>query len=181
MSKIYTKTGDSGKTSLANGERLQKSHCVISAYGEVDELNASLGLLESELQIKTELLSLIQNNLFSIGAELAHPTGTTQDWYIQDHDTKHLENDIDAMNTNLPALKNFILPGGDKKVALIHVSRTICRRAERSVVSIITESNDVRPEIIQYLNRLSDWLFVLARFVGKAENIAERIWIAKKK
>ncbi len=180
--KIYTKTGDKGDTSLFGGKRLPKSHIRIESYGTVDELNSYIGLvrdcIESD-QIRL-VLKEIQDRLFTIGANLASDPGKnmiTPD--IVEADVKLLENEIDRMNKNLPDLKNFILPGGHQHVSFCHIARCVCRRAERLVVALNLEEK-VEPVIIHYLNRLSDYLFVLSRQIGHDLGIEEISWNPRK-
>jgi len=181
--RIYTKTGDTGETGLFGGSRVLKSHARVDAYGTVDELNAFIGLLHDSLDDEPvrELLRQIQHRLFSIGATLASdPAGEyAVPTDIRDTDISLLENSMDAMDEHLPELKNFILPGGYPTVSLCHVCRTVCRRAERLVVAL-HEHDPVEPAVIQYLNRLSDYFFILARYLGHRAGAAEIIWKARK-
>jgi len=171
--KIYTKTGDSGKTSLYSGGRIGKDHPRIEAYGTVDELNSVLGLLSTEPMPGgvVERIRSVQSVLFSIGSSLADPESTlppeTREW-----STQPLEEWIDAMDESLDELRAFVLPGGSRVAGLAHVARTVCRRAERRVLSI----DGVDPEIIPYLNRLSDVLFVLARYLNANLGIVDPQW-----
>lgn len=161
--KIYTKTGDKGQTSLFNGERRAKDDIRIEAYGNVDELNSFLGLLVSkvnDIELKQVLMD-IQKNLFDLGSMLANPTNTSKA-AIKEEDIEELENGIDNMNADLPDLKTFILPGGNESASLAHVCRTVCRRAERRTISLSAQS-DIESITIKYLNRLSDYFFVLSR------------------
>ncbi len=176
--KIYTKTGDAGETALFGGKRLPKSHLRIEAYGTVDELNSFLGLVRDstqDVQVRYNL-SVIQNKLFSLGASLAtDPAKNLKTPSVEPADIQFLENEIDEMEMELPPLKNFILPGGHVTVSYCHVARCVCRRAERLVVALNLEE-PVEPIVIQYLNRLSDYLFVLARKLGKDLFAPEVIW-----
>jgi cob(I)alamin adenosyltransferase len=177
--KIYTKTGDTGQTSLLSGERVEKSEIRIDAYGSVDELNSFIGLLRCETEDRdiSEQLNTVQNKLFNIGSLLATQKETTFKLpKIEESDIVFLEIKIDEMNEKLPALKNFILPGGNKAVSLCHVCRTVCRRAEREAVRI---QNPAEKDIIciKYLNRLSDYFFVLSRYVGKITSAPEINWV----
>ena len=178
--KIYTKTGDSGETALLGGKRVSKADPRVAAYGEVDELNAWLGLVRS-IGSDTGLAAMlerIQRDLFAIGARLADPgskvahrvakTAVTGD------DVKRLEDWIDLLDSEVPVLRRFILAGGSRAGASLHVARTICRRAERTVVSLGTEH--VEPEILVYLNRLSDLLFVMARVANRRDGAPEFEW-----
>jgi cob(I)alamin adenosyltransferase len=175
--KVYTKTGDTGETSLLGGSRVLKSDIQIEAYGTVDELNSYIGLardLTVNQAIKTELTK-IQNKLFTIGAHLASDQKKTAIKLPQldPADIEFLENSIDKMEEILPPLTQFVLPGGHPTVSHVHISRSICRRAERCVINFNSISHNVNPQIIKYLNRLSDYLFVLGRFLCKALNCEE--------
>ena len=176
--KIYTKMGDKGTTVLFGGRRVSKSHLRIDSYGTVDELNSYIGLVRDLTPGEPErsVLFDIQNRLFNLGSSLASdPEKSMVTPDVQLADLEQLEQEIDRMNETLPDLKNFILPGGHPTVSHIHVARTICRRAERLVVAL-QESEPVDGILIQYLNRLSDYLFVLGRFVGKALDAEEVVW-----
>ena len=179
--KIYTKTGDKGFTSLIGGTKVPKSHLRIDSYGNVDELNSYIGLLGdyiTDRDIKSLLLR-IQTNLFVIGSSLAQDDKKDIKMKLPElyeEDITWLEQQIDIMNEELPDLTNFILPGGHILVSCIHIARSICRRTERSCVLLQEQPSYVSPIIIQYLNRLSDYLFILARFVGKQLNVEEVIW-----
>lgn len=168
--KIYTKTGDQGKTGLIGGTRIPKSHIRIEAYGTVDELNSWIGCLFDQLtdsDIKS-LLKEIQDRLFTLGSSLACDPNKNTKMEIPDlreEDILRLEHEIDRMNEHLPELKNFVLPGGHLLASQCHVARCVCRRAERICVAILEEGQFVDSKVIQYLNRLSDYLFVLSRFV----------------
>jgi cob(I)alamin adenosyltransferase len=177
--KIYTKTGDKGTTSLIGGTKVPKSHLRIEAYGTVDELNSYIGLckdLLNDKQSKT-ILQEIQDRLFTIGSSLAcdpekEPKMKIPD--LKEEDITLLEKEIDRMSETLPPMKNFILPGGNVTVSHLHIARCICRRAERCCVRLEFEKQEVESIIIKYLNRLSDHLFVLARYIShqlKAEEI----------
>lgn len=184
MMKIYTKTGDGGETGLYGGERVSKNSARVDAYGEVDELNSVIGCMRSELERHAdsdvrkmaEQLELVQMELFSVGAELSNPK--EKDLKIKlvtQTEIERFERDIDAWELELAPLKNFVLPGGTAAASWCHLSRTVCRRAERRVVGLYQE-HGVRIEIIQYLNRLSDWCFVAARWVNKKSNKADTLW-----
>lgn len=167
--KIYTKTGDAGDTGLFGGSRVPKDHVRVEAYGAVDELNAALGLAASlePRDAFADLFPAIQRDLFTMGAELASPEPATlakahPSPLLADANVRALEDAIDAHESSLEPLKSFILPGGAPKAAALHLARTVCRRAERSVVRLTRES-PVSPALLRYLNRLSDLLFVLAR------------------
>ena len=177
--KIYTKTGDKGKTSLYGGTRISKSHNRIASYGNTDELNSFLGLLLSYIPNldQRSLLLEVQNQLFVVGSHLA--AGNDHDFKlpeIKESFITDLEKAIDTMNEVLPQLKHFVLPGGDQAIGYAHVCRTITRRAERSVVALSLEEN-VDEIIIVFLNRLSDYFFVLARYIALKHNIEEVKWM----
>jgi cob(I)alamin adenosyltransferase len=180
--KIYTKTGDTGETGLFGGKRLPKSHLRIEAYGTVDELNAHLGLLRDLLgnAQQRDILKQVQDNLFSLGASLATtPEKQLAVPSILPNDIETLEQQIDAMETVLPLLKNFILPGGHPTVSQCHIARCVCRRTERAVVALhLTEPVDAI--LIRYLNRLSDYLFVLSRKIAQDLQADEIVWQARK-
>ena len=176
--KIYTKKGDSGETSLFGGSRVSKSSARIEAYGTVDELNSIIGLAASHsLSPKGTLWSKkVQEYLFVLGADLATPPSSkTRINRIGEEETAFLEEAIDEMEEDLESLKNFILPGGVQAGATFHVARTVCRRAERATVACASEE-DVSEEAIKFLNRLSDFLFVLARYENKYAGTPEESW-----
>lgn len=176
--KIYTKTGDAGETALFGGRRLPKSHLRIEAYGTVDELNSYLGLLRdlaADAHV-SGLLKIIQDRLFTLGANLASdPSKNIAPPDLLPADIQLLENEIDTMEETLPVLKNFILPGGHPTVSHCHIARCVCRRAERLVVALNLEE-PVEPMVLKYLNRLSDFLFVLSRKIGQDAGAEEVIW-----
>jgi cob(I)alamin adenosyltransferase len=176
--KIYTKTGDKGETGLFGGARVPKNHIRVEAYGTVDELNSYIGLLRDLVdtpQYKA-VLKDIQDRLFNIGSVLASdPSKNMITPDIKLSDIQMLENEIDTMENDLPPLKNFILPGGHSTVSFCNIARTVCRRAERMVVALNTNEN-VTPSVMEYLNRLSDYLFVLGRKIGKDLSAEEVIW-----
>ena len=179
--KIYTKTGDAGTTSLIGGTKVSKAHLRIEAYGTVDELNSYIGLCKDLLadQDSKSVLQEIQDRLFTIGSALACDPEKETKLKIPDlkeEDITLLENAIDKMNGELPPMKSFILPGGHPTVSHLHIARCVCRRAERSCVRLQMEKNEVDPIIPKYLNRLSDYLFILARYSGLTLNIAEFPW-----
>lgn len=182
--KIYTKTGDQGKTSLIGGTKVPKSHIRIDSYGTVDELNSYLGLVadympQQELKL---LLKEIQDRLFTIGAALACDPEKELKMSIPDlkeSDLILLEQEIDRMMEALPVMKHFILPGGHVAVSHTHVARCICRRAERICVEMQESGMPVEPLVIKYLNRLSDYLFVLARFAGHLLQVEEIPWVPR--
>ncbi len=173
LSKIYTRTGDDGTTGLGDGTRVAKDSARVSAYGTVDELNSTIGMiLAQEIPAAArETLTQIQHDLFDLGGELCIP-GMTM---IHAADIDRLESTLDAFNADLPALKDFILPGGGMAASCCHVARTVCRRAEREVVTL-SRSETVRVEAVHYLNRLSDLLFVLARVLARASGHGEVLW-----
>ncbi len=176
--KIYTKKGDSGMTSLFGGMRLSKSDIRIEAYGTIDELNSFIGLLIAEIindDINNKLLR-IQKRLFDIGAILAtNPDKPELIRPFNENEITFLEEEIDSMESELEPLKNFILPSGSKIISLTHIARTVCRRAERRIVAIPDEEKRYIL-IIKYINRLSDYLFVLSRKLAKDSGIQENIW-----
>jgi cob(I)alamin adenosyltransferase len=173
LSKIYTRTGDDGTTGLGDGTRVAKDSARVAAYGTVDEANSAIGLLlASELPGDVrELLTSVQHQLFDLGGELCIPGHAA----IQDEDVDRLEQQLDRYNADLPALKDFILPGGSEAAARCHLARTIVRRAERETVTL-SHHDPVRPQAVRYLNRLSDLLFVLARVLARAEGQGEVLW-----
>ena len=179
--KIYTKTGDEGTTSLIGGTKVYKSDKRIESYGTVDELNSFIGLVGdylTEEPIKATLKE-IQDRLFTIGSSLACDPDKEPLMKIPDlkaSDTALLENEIDKMNEVLPAMKNFILPGGHVAVSTAHIARCVCRRAERLCVSLKEDNSFIDPLVIIYLNRLSDYLFVLARYIGHLFHATEIAW-----
>lgn len=179
--KIYTKTGDGGQTSLFGGKRLPKHHLRIESYGTVDELNAHIGLVRDQItdeELRAQLIE-VQNRLFTIGANLASdPSKEMSTPDLTETDVSSLESWMDAMDTKLPALKNFILPGGHVAVSSCHVARCVCRRAERLVVALATEEQ-VDSILVKYLNRLSDYLFILCRMISFLLEVEEIKWIAR--
>ncbi|WP_420400324.1 cob(I)yrinic acid a,c-diamide adenosyltransferase [Flagellimonas sp.] len=182
--KIYTKTGDKGTTALFTGKRVPKHHIRIESYGTIDELNSFLGLLrDQDMDSHTkDVLSLIQNKLFTVGAILAtEPTKENRLKIprISDEDIHLLEKEMDQMNEELPEMTHFILPGGHTTVSYCHIARTICRRAER-MISYLHENDPVPESLLSYINRLSDYLFVLARKLSKELQAEEVKWIPEK-
>lgn len=183
--KIYTKTGDKGETALYGGTRVSKASARVESYGTIDELNAFIGVAKSWVENKEVLQQLkkIQFDLFTVGSEAATPVdkmflangNPRLPLTISEKEIAELENWMDQMEKSLEPLQFFILPGGGKAATSLHVARTVCRRAERSLV-FLNESEEVRPELIKYLNRLSDYLFVLARYVSKLQNEQEEFW-----
>jgi len=189
--KIYTKTGDKGKTSLFGGTRVPKYHLRIEAYGTIDELNAYMGLLRDQNIDKhtSEVLFKIQNELFTLGAMLATPpekellkSGKERLAIekINDEEVTFLELEMDCMNESLPTMTHFILPGGNNTVSFCHIARCICRRAER-ITTQLSDESELNPQILMYLNRLSDYLFVLARKLTLDTKAEEIKWIPEKK
>jgi len=189
--KIYTKTGDKGETSLYTGQRVQKSDPIIDAIGTVDECNSAVGLSISLLpsspqcQIHRKHLETVQHALFDIGAALATPrtrapTSKIDRTRFDHHATEMLEKWIDAMEAELPPLKTFILPGGHPSGSALHLARSICRRAERLVLPINLHE-DVSDHVLIYLNRLSDYLFVMSRYINHIANCPETLWEHNKK
>ena len=179
--KIYTKTGDLGKTSLIGGTKVAKSHIRIETYGTVDELNSYIGLVIDLVtdQPMRHMLREIQDRLFTIGSSLAcdpeiEPTMKIPD--LRESDIVFLEKEIDHMHDVLPPMKFFILPGGHVAISTAHVARCICRRTERCCVNMMEHELFVDPLIIKYLNRLSDYLFVLARYIGHQLKVADIAW-----
>lgn len=177
--KIYTKTGDKGTTSLFSGGRVPKHHLRVEAYGTVDELNSVLGVVRaSSPSAEGDLwLEIVQNQLFKVGADLATPLDSPADWLVR-IDTEAitwLEARIDEMTEALAPLKQFILPAGCLASAQLHVARTVCRRAERVTVHL-AENEPVGEVVVPYLNRLSDWLFTLARYENHRAGISETKW-----
>lgn len=177
--RIYTKTGDKGETALFGGRRVPKSHLRVDAYGTVDELNSFIGLLRDATadQHIRSMLETVQHRLFTVGAHLASdPAKKMPTPDLLPTDILLLESDMDAMDNTLPPLRHFILPGGHTTVSLCHVCRTVCRRAERLTVALEQSGEPVEDVVLQYLNRLSDWFFVLARKLAHDLNAAEVIW-----
>lgn len=171
---IYTKTGDSGTTSLFGGKRVLKSEELVDAYGTVDELNSWVGLISSELkeQHQKKLFWEIQSDLLTIGGTLA---GGTLDLTPLETRVPQMEVEIDAIERIVKPLNNFILPGGSIQASRVHIARSVCRRAERKIVAL-SRTKHVDPSIIKYLNRLSDLFFMLARFINKNNNVSETAW-----
>lgn len=183
MGKIYTKGGDLGETSLLNGTRISKSHDRVEAYGTLDELNSFIGMLRDNLELEQyrQVLLRIQENLFTAEALIAADPDKKSKGLpeLHEEDILILEKEIDSMTAELPPLNSFILPGGDPHVSRCHVARTVCRRAERSIIRLHS-SSPVSPVIIRYLNRLSDYLFVLSRRLGQEFHAEEITWPRKK-
>lgn len=177
--KIYTKKGDTGTTQLIGGTRVPKHHLRIEAYGTVDELNSWIGWVGSLVKDSAEKMTLkeIQDRLFTIGSQLASDPATSKMQLpdLREHDVTLLENEMDRMNEQLPEMKTFVLPGGHTANAACHVARCVCRRTER-LVTHLNETETVAPLIIVYLNRLSDYLFVLSRYISFMEGAEEVPW-----
>jgi len=175
LTKIYTRTGDKGNTRLANGEEVSKDSQRVTAYGEVDELNSIIGFALSQDQeiASAQILSDIQHTLFDLGGELASAGMITR--LVSEQQVKVLEQHIDQINADLPALEEFILPGGSTSAATLHLARTVCRRAERTIITL-NQNEAITPEIIQYMNRLSDLLFVMARYENHRAGNQEVYW-----
>ena len=180
--KIYTKTGDKGKTSLLGGTRVSKSDVRIEAYGTIDELNSYLGLIRDTQSDYTrkEVLKEIQDRLFTIGSHLASDKKSKLNKVpdLHDSDVDYLEKEMDQMDDELPKMKSFILPGGHLHVSYCHIARCVCRRAERITIGL-SEVVDIEPIIIRYLNRLSDYLFVLGRKIAIELGVDEVPWKAR--
>ena len=180
LSKIYTRTGDSGTTGLGDGSRVAKDDLRITALGDVDELNAVIGVLRAQISASNiedqatwdKSLSLIQHWLFDLGGEVCIPDFNL----VQPVSIEFLENDIDRMNEALPMLKDFILPTGTLVCSFAHQARAVCRRAERSVMSVHHRDQNIQAASLQLLNRLSDWLFVASRTLQRAEGGSEVLW-----
>ena len=180
--KIYTRRGDSGQTALLSGQKVDKDSLRVEAYGTLDELNCVLGLALSFCQNETvkQILTPLQDKLFSAGSDLATRMSSRREVErIAQQDWQQLEALIDQLQTELPPLKNFILPGGSPAASFIHFGRTVCRRAERLLVKLIRKEGDVNSELLIYLNRLSDLLFVLARAENIAGGFEETVWKGK--
>lgn len=174
LSKIYTKTGDDGTTGLGDGSRVSKDSMRVEAYGTVDEANSAIGMVLACAEVPNDIrvcLTEVQHDLFELGGELCIPGHAA----IEDNFIGRLERDLDRLNADLPALKDFILPGGGQAAAACHLARTIVRRAERRV-NTLKAAEPVRDESLRYLNRLSDLLFVVARVLARAESGQEIIW-----
>lgn len=184
LTKIYTRTGDDGTTGLANGNRVSKADQILVVMGDVDELNAHIGMILAHINSLpaakvedfnpiTTSLSTVQHLLFNVGGELAMPEYQG----IVDEHISWLESEIDSFNQDLPALKDFILPAGSQLVSQIHISRTVCRRAERQAVNLQSiNKTAISANALKLLNRLSDWLFVLSRYCAKVEGSKEVLW-----
>lgn len=178
LSKIYTRTGDDGTTGLGDGSRVSKDCLRVDAFGTVDEANSAIGVVLAVNAVPQgirELLTDTQHDLFELGGELCIPGHSA----ITDDFITRLETELDALNADLPALREFILPGGGQAAAACHLARTIVRRAER-VTTTLASHESVRPEVLKYLNRLSDLLFVVARVLARVESGQEVLWNRKR-
>lgn len=185
--KVYTKTGDDGTTGLFGGDRVSKTHPRIVAYGTVDETNAAVGVARAALPdeswgtVANERLGRVQEDLFVLGGDLASPGDVKYPVpRIEASHVEALEREMDEMETDLPTLKHFVLPGGHAAAAALHVARTVCRRAERHTIDAAT-SEEISDEAIQFLNRLSDFFFVMARWVNAHSGIGDTEWIPVKR
>lgn len=181
MAKIYTKTGDKGNTSLLGGKKVSKSHERIEAYGNIDELNSFVGLLKDHPDVEAKIgqqFYWIQEHLFTIGSLLATESGFKgfELPQVSEIHIKQLEVWIDKYTAELPELKNFILPGGHQAVSLCHVCRTVCRRAERSIIKLSADE-EIGPNIVPFVNRLSDYFFVMSRKMAQLLKVSETPWI----
>ena len=175
ITKVYTRTGDGGSTRLGDGQEVLKSHQRVASYGEMDELSSVIGIarsLEPPAEMD-ELLSRIQNELLNVGGELSVPGLEAE--LVNDEAVKQLEASIDHFNSQLPPLKEFILPGGNQLAAALHLARTVCRRAERTLINLHAQEPQ-RGVILKYINRLSDLLFVLARWENHRGEVTEVYW-----
>ncbi len=174
LSKIYTRTGDDGTTGLGDGSRVKKDNLRVEAYGTVDEANSAIGVVLAVASVPDEIrrcLTIVQHDLFDLGGELCIPGHKA----VENEFVDRLETELDQFNADLPPLKDFILPGGGEAAAACHLARTIVRRAERRV-STLRQNEAVRDEVLKYLNRLSDLLFVIARVLSRLESGQEVIW-----
>jgi cob(I)alamin adenosyltransferase len=183
LNRIYTKSGDQGETGLGDGQRVRKDHPRVAAYGDVDELNACLGVALSVAGLpESELIRGIQNDLFDVGGDLCIPIGEEEQvgkhLRVTAGQVEKLEKAIDRLNEHLEPLRSFVLPGGTAAAVRFHLARTVCRRAERSVVTLMA-AEPVNPQVLIYLNRLSDLLFVLARVANDGGNV-DVLWVPGK-
>ncbi len=178
LTKIYTRGGDAGETSLGDGSRVSKLDARIAAYGAVDELNALVGVVLAGdcPEGLRGVLARVQNELFDLGADLSVPLEHEGRLRITQEQVDRLEDDCDRFNAELPELKSFVLPGGGKAAARLHVARTVCRRAEREALAAAGAADAVSPRVLVYLNRLSDLLFILARAANAADGHEEPLW-----
>lgn len=180
MSKVYTKTGDKGITSLIGGTRVKKSDIRINSYGTVDELNSFIGLLVTyiEEQETINLLTEMQNVLFNIGCNLAMGDNFKKELkesVVTNKLIENVEKAIDRMQAAIPELKSFVIPGGSRSASIAHVCRTVCRRAERLIIAL-DETSEVDKNLLAYINRLSDYFFILSRYLNNIEKVTEKIW-----
>jgi cob(I)alamin adenosyltransferase len=177
LTKIYTRGGDAGETSLGDGTRASKLDERIAAFGTVDELNAAVGVVVAGQcpDAVRELLVRVQNELFDLGADLSVPLEREGRLRITQQLVDGLEADCDSFNADLPELRSFVLPGGSESAAALHVARTVCRRAEREAI-VASQAHAINPLVLVYLNRLSDLLFILARFANEADGYDEPLW-----
>ena len=178
LTRIYTRGGDRGETSLGDGSRVPKLDCRIGAFGTVDELNAALGVVLAEPNLPEPLrgpLERIQNDLFDVGSDLSVPFGIADRLRVEDAHVERVERLCDDFNADLPMLKSFVLPGGTPAAARLHVARTTCRRAERDALTANNEIG-INPLVLAYLNRLSDFLFIAARWANKDSPADEPLW-----
>jgi len=178
LTRIYTRGGDRGETSLGDGSRVPKLDCRIGAFGTVDELNAALGVVLAESALPESLrepLERIQNDLFDVGADLSVPFGIGDRLRVEDAHVERLERLCDDFNADLPMLKSFVLPGGTTAAARLHVARTTCRRAERDALTA-NDEHGINPLVLAYLNRLSDFLFIAARWANREAGADEPLW-----
>lgn len=187
INRVYTRSGDSGDTALVDGSRVSKKSLRCEAYGTLDELNSWLGLCKLELNAKDELLSKVfeylQQELFDLGSELATPSDYSYPgmWKVSSNHVQHLEDLCDYFNESLPELNSFILPGGSRLSTSLHCARTVARRAERVMVTLRDEvSGALSGESLQYINRLSDLLFILSRFVLESKGLPSSLWVQEK-
>lgn len=183
ITRVTTRTGDKGKTRLADGQLVSKAALRVQAYGEIDELNACIGLILANdiLEETREILAPVQHQLFVVGGELAFTPGDAQEIQhdqISAQDVAALERGVERINKTLEPLKEFVLPGGRRSAALCHVARTVCRRAERTIVAL-NEQEAVNPEVIRFVNRLSDLLFVISRAENVRHGVPEVNWSRK--
>jgi cob(I)alamin adenosyltransferase len=192
INRVYTRSGDTGKTSLVCGTRVYKSNLQVHCYGEIDELNAILGCVRECINDKTQelhpVIEKLQQELFDIGSELATSFNHNYEgmWHVEQKHVTLLEQYCDKFGDGLPELTSFILPGGSKLAAYLHLARTVCRRAERSLVALLCEERQnkdeekLNPELLKYCNRLSDLLFILSRWALKQENREPILWVQGK-
>jgi cob(I)alamin adenosyltransferase len=179
LTRIYTRAGDKGETSLGDGSRVPKLDCRIGAFGTVDELNAALGIVLAEGELPEQLrapLERVQNDLFDVGADLSVPFGVADRLRVDQPHVERLERLCDEFNAALPPLKSFVLPGGTEAAARLHVARTTCRRAEREALAA-NEEHGINPLVLAYLNRLSDFLFIAARTANASAGRDEPLWL----